>query len=299
MTSPITAAPRTGTAIFLFSLGIFFFAVNDALGKWLVGTYPVGEILLVRTGGAALFLAPMLLRHPDSRRVPAQRWLHLLRILVMAGDTFAFYYATRSLPLADVMTFYLASPLFVTVLAVLFLRERIGLWRIGAVLLGFIGVIIALHPTGPTLSAGAIVALAGSLSFAAAMVITRRLRHAHWLTLVAGQFIGAGVIGAFISGFDWVVPSPRDAALMVIVGIVSMLCFLSINQALRLAQASALAPFQYTSIVWAVLLGWLIWGDLPTPAMCAGIALIVASGAIVWLRERRVHKEPILEAPVA
>lgn len=299
MTPTTTAAPRTGTAIFLFSLGIFFFAVNDALGKWLVGTYPVGEILLVRTGGAALFLLPMLLRHPDSRRIPAQRWLHLLRILVMAGDTFAFYYATRSLPLADVMTFYLASPLFITVLAVLLLHERIGIWRIGALLLGFAGVVIALRPSGSTLSAGAVVALAGSLSFASAMVITRRLRHAHWVTLVAGQFIGAGVIGAMISGFDWVVPSLRDTALMILVGLVSMLCFLSINQALRLAQASALAPFHYTSIVWAILLGWLIWGDLPTPAMWTGITLIVASGAIVLLRERRADKEPILEAPAA
>lgn len=296
MTPSITAAPRTGTAIFLFSLGIFFFAVNDALGKWLVGSYPVGEILLVRTAGVALFVGPMLIRYPDSRRIPAQRGLHLLRIVVLACDTFAFYFATRSLPLADVMTFYLAAPLFVTVMAVVVLGERIGPWRIAAVLLGFLGVVIALRPSGAALAPGAVVALAGSFSFATSMIITRRLRHAHWLTLVAGQFVGAGLLGAAISSFDWVTPNPRDAALMVLVGIVSMCCFLSINQALRLAQASVLAPFHYTSIVWAILLGWLVWGDLPTPSMATGIVFIVASGGIVWLRERRAGQEPVLES---
>lgn len=297
MTSSLTskAAPRTGTAMLLFSLGIFCFAVNDALGKWLVSDYPVGEIMLIRSVGVSLFLLPMMAADPDSRQVPAQLGLHGLRILVMAGDTFAFYYATRTLPLADVMTFYLAAPLFVTVMAVLLLGERIGPWRIAAVLLGFVGVVIALQPSGRALAPGAVVALGGSLMFASAMVITRRLRQSHWVTLLAGQFAGAGVIGGVASSFDWVRPSLFDAGLMLLVGLVSMMCFVSINRALRLAQASVLAPFQYGSIVWAVLLGWIIWGDLPTPAMWTGIACIVASGAIVWLRERRAGQQPAIE----
>jgi S-adenosylmethionine uptake transporter len=200
------------------------------------------------------------------------------------------------LPLADVMTFYLAAPLFVTILAVVFLGERIGPWRIAAVLLGFMGVVIALHPSGQALSTGAVVAVSGSLMFATAMIITRRLRQAHWVTLVAGQFFGAGVIGAVACSFDWVTPSLLDAVLMLLVGLVSMFCFLCINKALRLAQASILAPFHYTSIVWAVLLGWLVFGDLPTPAMWTGIGLIVASGAIVWMRERHAGQEPVVEA---
>lgn len=297
MTVPTQAAPRTGAAILLFSFGIFMFAVNDALGKWLVRDYPVGELMLIRTGGVALFLLPMLMRDPQSRRIPAQVGLHGLRILVMAGDTFCFYDATRSLPLADVMTFYLAAPLFVTVMAVFLLGERIGIWRIFAVLLGFAGVVVALQPSAQALAPGALVALLGSLMFASAMVITRRLRQAHWVTLLTGQFIGAGAIGAAISSVDWVVPTPTDALLMVLVGLVSMLCFVSVNRALRFAQASVLAPFQYTAIVWAVLLGWLVWGDMPTPAMWAGIGLIVASGGLVWLRERRAGQRAMIEAP--
>lgn len=298
MTHPVApgAAPRTGTAILLFSLGIFFFAVNDALGKWLVSDYPVGEIMLIRSMGVVLFLAPMMATDPASRQIPVQLGLHALRILVMAGDTFAFYFATKSLPLADVMTFYLAAPLFVTGMAVLLLGERIGPWRVVALLLGFTGVVIALQPSTRSVAPGAAVALGGSLMFATAMIITRRLRQCHWVTLLAGQFVGAGAIGGVASSFDWVMPSPFDAGLMVLVGLVSMMCFVSINRALRLAQASVLAPFQYGSIVWAVLLGWFIWGDLPTPAMWTGIGCIVASGAIVWLRERRAGQQPTIEA---
>ena len=283
-------------AIGLFSLGIFFFVVNDALGKWLVRDYPVGQILLVRSLGAALVLLPLLARYPASRRRPQQAGLHVLRIAVMAVDTFAFYHATRSLPLADVMTFYLATPLFVTLLALVILRERIGVWRAGAVSLGFAGVLVALHPSGAALSPAALVALVGSLAFASAVVITRQLRQTHWVTLVAWQFTGAGLLGAVTSWSAWVTPDPRDCVLMLLVGLVSMMCFISINKALKLAQASLLAPFQYLSIVWAILLGWLIWGDLPTPAMWTGIALILASGGIVWLREQ-AEPEERLEAP--
>ncbi|MDX7953076.1 DMT family transporter [Lichenihabitans sp. Uapishka_5] len=278
---------RPGLAIALFSLGICLFAINDALGKWLVADYPVGQIMLIRTIGAGVFLLPMLVSRPESRRMPPRLGLHLLRVLVMAGDSFAFYAATQALPLADVMTFYLAAPLFITVLAVALLGERIGPWRIAALGLGFLGVLVALRPSGQVLSGHALIALGGSLMFAIAMVITRRLSRTDWLTLVAWQFVGAGLIGGAVSAFHWVTPSLRDAGLMLLVGLVSMTCFICVNKALSLAQASLLAPFHYTAIVWAVLLGWLIWGDLPSQAMWVGIALIVASGALILFRPQQ------------
>ncbi|MCW6508520.1 DMT family transporter [Lichenifustis flavocetrariae] len=299
MTPEATASRQTSLAISLFSAGVFFFAVNDALGKWLVTGYPVGEIMLIRSCGAGLFLVPMLVRDPASLRRPNQLGLHAIRVLIMAGDSFAFYFATRSLPLADVMTFYLAAPLLVTLLAMLTLREPIGPWKALAVVVGFAGVVVALHPSGASLSPAAFIALAGSLMFATAIVITRGLRQTHWLSLVAWQFMGAAVVGAVTSLGAWVQPSLLDCGLMLLVGFISMICFISINKALSLAQASVLAPFHYTSIIWAVLLGWLIWGDIPTHEMCIGIGLIVASGALVWLRERLAPQDPHCEAPIA
>ncbi len=280
---------RTDTAIALFSVGIFFFACNDAIGKWLVAGYPVGQILLVRTVGAACFLVPMLGRDRARLAIPEQWGLHLMRVLVMALDSFSFYLATRTLPLADVMTFYLAAPLFITALSVLVLRESVGAFRWVAVSVGFVGVLVALRPTGAALSPGALIALFGSLMFATAIVITRKLRETHWLTLIAWQFTGAGLVGAVTSSFSWVTPRALDVALMLLIGLISMLCFICINQALRLAHASVLAPFHYMSIVWAIALGWLVWGDIPSGPMAVGILLIMASGLAVWHHERNAR----------
>jgi S-adenosylmethionine uptake transporter len=276
-----------GAGIMLYSLGVLLFAVNDALGKWLVGGYGVGELLALRSVGAALVLGPLLwYRRPDFD-IRGEWRLHVVRILCMTADSFSFYFATRALPLADVMTFYLAAPLIITALSVPVLGERVGPFRWGAVFLGFGGVLVALHPSGASFSPSALVALFGSSMFASAITITRKLRRTDWLTLTASQVVGAGLIGASLSGPGWATPTPFDLALMFLVGIVSTGCFMCITRALTLAPASLLAPFQYASIVWAVVLGWAVWGDVPGPSVVTGSAVIVGSGLAVLWRERR------------
>ncbi|MBE7199636.1 MAG: DMT family transporter [Parafilimonas terrae] len=286
MSSSPFKAPSASAAIALFLFGIFLFAVNDALGKWLVTGYSVGQVLLLRTVGAALILAPVLLNGRNDLRLRDQRFWHGLRIACMAVDSFCFYFATKSLPLADVMTFYLAAPIMVTALSGPVLGERVGAFRWAAVLVGFCGVVIALQPSGAAFSTGALVALAGSATFASAMTVTRRLRDTHWAVLIAWQFAGAGLVGAVASLLDWTAPQPFDVVLMFVVGILSMVCFICITKALAIAPASLLAPFQYTSIVWAVILGWIVFGDRPTPHIILGSAVIIASGLAVFGRER-------------
>ena len=285
--------------ILLYSLGVLLFALNDALGKWLVGSYGVGELLLLRTLGAACVLAPLLLRHRPDLDVREEWRLHALRIGCMAADSFCFYFATRTLPLADVMTFYLAAPLIITALSALLLGEPVGPFRWGAVLCGFAGVLIALRPSGAAVSPAAVVALFGSAMFASAITITRRLRRTHWLTLTVLQFAGAGLAGAALSPLGWAAPAPADLALMFLVGIVSMGCFICITRSLTLAPASLLAPFQYASIVWAMILGFAVWGDVPGVSTLLGSAVIVASGLLVFWRER-VRGRPLADgvAPV-
>ena len=281
------SSPAGATAgVILFSLGVFFFALNDALGKWLVADYSVGQLLFLRTVGAVFVLGPLLWRNGAGIRIDGQWGLHLTRILCMAADTYSFYFATKALPLADVMTFYLAAPLIVTALSVPLLGEKVGLFRWGAVVTGFVGVLIALRPTGAAFSASALIALFGSFMFALAMTITRKLRGTHWLTLVTWQFAGAGVVGAVGSALAWTQPGVADLGLMFLVGIVSIFCFICITKALSVAPASLLAPFQYASIIWAVILGWLIWHDAPSLNVVVGSAVIVASGLLVFYRER-------------
>ena len=271
----------------LFSLGIFFFALNDALGKWLVADYSVGQLLFLRTIGAVFVLGPLLWRHGASLRVEDQLALHVGRILCMAADTYSFYFSTKFLPLADVMTFYLAAPIMITALSGTLLGERVGPFRWAAVCIGFVGVVIALKPTGASFSVPALIALFGSSMFASAVTITRKLRDTHWMVLVTWQFVGAGLIGGAASAFAWTAPGLVDLGLMFLVGIVSIGCFICITKALSLAPASLLAPFHYTSIIWAVILGWAIFGDVPGANVLSGSGVIIASGLAVLYHERR------------
>ena len=295
----ISSPAGSSAGVLLYSSGVFLFALNDALGKWLVADYSVGQILLLRTVGAAFVLCPLLWCSRAGVRIQDQWGLHVARILCIAADTYSFYFATKALPLADVMTFYLAAPLIITSLAVPLLGERVGLFRWGAVIVGFVGVVIALRPTGAAFSAPALIALFGAAMFGLAVTITRKLRDTHWLALVTGQFAGTGIIGAVAASADWVRPGGVDLGLMFLVGIVSMGCYICITKALSIAPASLLAPFQYASIVWAVILGWLVWGDVPSTSILLGSAIIIASGLMVFYRERRRgssvsdHVEPV------
>lgn len=191
------------------------------------------------------------------------------------------------LPLADVSAIYLASPIYVTGMSALFLGERVGWRRWTAVLAGFAGVLIALRPTGAALSPYALVALAGSLAYAVLMVSTRRLRGVPNSVLVFTQ-VGALFVATMATAPDWVWPTPLEAVLLALVGVISMAGFLCLNRGVQLAMASVVAPFQYSSIVWAVVLGWTVFGDIPGAATLVGAAVIIAAGLFIALRERRL-----------
>lgn len=293
--SPRPSGPTVG--ILLFSVGIFFFALNDALGKLVVAHCTVQQLLLVRSVGAGAVLVPFTLARGEDLRLKGQWGLHALRVACMTADSFAFYFSTKFLPLADVMTFYLAAPLLITAMSGPLLGERVGAFRWGAVVVGFIGVVLALRPSGAAISPPALIALGGSAMFACAMTTTRKLRDTPWLSLVAWQVFGSGLVGAALSPVGWVTPGALDVALMALIGIVSMACFVCVTWALQRADASVVAPFQYVSIVWAGTLGWLIWGDVPDRNTALGIVIIVGSGLAVWWREQRSAGPTVAAVP--
>ncbi len=284
------SAQKSGDAlggIVLYSAGVLFLSVNDALGKWLVADYSVAQVMTLRGLGAIAVLGPALGAVRSRFTGPRPFGLHLCRVACSAIDTYCFYFAARSLPLADVMTLYLAAPLIVVALSGVVLGERVGARRWAAVVAGFAGVLIALHPSGAALSPGAIVALAGSLMFALSLTITRQLRATPWLELVTYQVVGTGLVGAALAPVGWIAPTVTDIGLMAVVGIVSMCCLMCVTKALSIAPASLLAPFQYLSIVWAAIMGWIVWGDVPSGAIVLGSAVIVASGLVVLRFEGR------------
>lgn len=188
------AGNNTLAAIALTSLGVFLFCVNDAIGKWLVATYPVGQFLALRSGAALILLAPFIWNVGRSVFVNAPRpRLQLLRIVLGASEVALFFLAIVYLPLADAITFYLAAPIYVTALSALFLGERVGWRRWLAVLAGFVGVLIALRPSAATLTWPALIALGGSVAFALLMIVTRMLRATHDLVLMTTQVSGSWV----------------------------------------------------------------------------------------------------------
>jgi drug/metabolite transporter (DMT)-like permease len=283
-----TRASNSAAGIGLMLAGTALFSMNDALGKWLLATYSVGELLLVRSMTALILLAPFVYQAGVAAFAGAPRpWLQLLRIVLSTLEVAMFFWAVSYLPLADTVTFYLAGPIYVTAFSVVLLREQVGWRRWTAVLIGFLGVLLASRPSAATLTLPACIALAGSMFFALLMIVTRQLRETSNTVLVAGQLLGTLLFGAAVAPFEWVKPSLRDFALLSLFGVFSIVALVCINRSLKLAAASVVVPYQYTIIIWAIVLGLLVFGDVPDAFTLAGAAIIIVAGIYIFWREQR------------
>jgi drug/metabolite transporter (DMT)-like permease len=297
MVSETVSSRAALVGIALMAGGIFLFAVNDALGKWLVATYTVGQVLLIRSAAALVVLTPFIARDAATFRT-APRWgMQVLRAVLATVEVACFYWAVVYLPLADVMAYYLAGPIFVTAIAGTFLREPVGWRRWSAVLVGFCGVIVCLRPGTAALSWPALIALAGSFTFSLSMIATRTLRGTSDTVLVTTQTVGALALGALLVPVGWVTPGWRDLGLLALLGVVAMVAHVCVNRSLKLAPASIVVPYQYTTIVWAVVFGYLVFGDVPDPAMLLGAAIIIGAGLFIFLREQQLSRGASFSEP--
>jgi drug/metabolite transporter (DMT)-like permease len=275
----------------LMLLGVFMFSFGDALGKFMVATYSVGQLLWLRACAALLVLAPMVWKQRAVFSHLERPWLQLLRVTLSTIEVAAFFIATVYLPLADVITYYLACPIFVTALSGVVLREKIGWRRWSAVLIGFCGVLIALRPSSQTVSWPALIALAGSTSFALLMLITRSLRATPDIVLASTQFVGTFALGALLSPIGWVTPDLGSLGLFALAGCISVSALMCVNRSLKLAPASVVVPYQYSMIVWAVMFGYVVFGDVPPLSTVAGAAIIIGAGFYIFLREQRLGRD--------
>jgi drug/metabolite transporter (DMT)-like permease len=287
-------AKGRGVAIALMLLGVLLFSLNDLLGKWLVGTYSPAQVLLIRSLAALLILLPLLGRAGLAAAVRVERpRLHALRMAFSTLDVICFYTAVIYLPLADVMAFYLAAPIFVAAMSPLLLGEKVGWRRWTAIGVGFVGVLITLNPSAASLEIPALLSLVGSLAFALLLVTTRLLGATTGdKVLVLWPIVGALLLGLVVTPFAWVTPTALDMALLGLLGLVSMGGYLCVNRSLKLAPAATVAPYQYTLLVWAIVFGYPVFGDVPTPHMLLGAAIIVAAGLFIFWREQVVARRP-------
>jgi len=285
--------PRSGVfrSIGYVLLGSMLITFSDALIKWLGSSYPAGQMLCTRSAFFLLMVAAFVLckRDRTALRVRNIR-AHVLRGALATGSAFLFVASLRFLPLADTITIAFAAPLFLTAMAPYFLSEHVGWRRWSAVMVGFCGVLIMMKPGSDAIRWVALLPVAAAVLEAARDVLTRRMTVTEsTLAMVTVTTAVIVVLSAMTSVTGWPPMTWGDAGLLAVGGALFGGAHLCLAEALRLAKAVVVAPFRYSPVVWALLLGYILWGDVPDTAMLSGTALVVASGLYIFHREATIR----------
>lgn len=283
-----------GGALTGMALGVvayFLFALHDASIKLLVGRgIPVWEVLLFRSTVIVGFCVtaggrPVLER---AAATPIKRVL-MLRAAITLVAWLCYYSAARALPLAQLLTLYFAAPIITTLLAVPLLRERVPVARWVSVAVGFAGVVVACDPGGVSLSFATALVLIAATFWGYAIILMRQtaMRESNLLLMLYtnGIFLAATAVGCV--AVRWQTPTWTEVFLLLAVGGIGTLAQLALFEGMRHATASVMATVEYSALIWAFLLGFAIWGDIPRVSVFLGAALILSAGALLVATTRQ------------
>ena len=270
-------------------LAMLCFAAMDAMSKWLVADYAVGQMMWIRYALLCLFAWFLVRRRGLLTTFRTQRaGLQIVRSLVAVIEGGMFVLAFRYLPLADTHAIAATSPLIVIALGVLFLGERADLARWLAVGAGFAGVLLIVRPGFRSFDWPVLLPLLGAILWAGYQVMTRLAsRHDSPDTSLVWSALVALVATSFVGPLDWKWPTPTAWALMIVIAAIGAVAHYALIKALDFAEAGAVQPYSYSLLVWAALLGVVVFGDVPDGWTLLGAAIVVASGLYSWHRERR------------
>lgn len=270
-------------------------ACLSATVKWTGGQgIPVFEIILFRNLFALVPLGLFIWRTTGLEVLKTQRPLgHMARAGIGLTGMVCGFSAVQYLPLTEATALQFTSPLFMTALSALLLAERVGRHRWAAVIVGFVGVLIMARPApGEANMLGIALGMGGALCTAGAMVAIRQISDTERGPTIVFYFTLAGVaLGAVGSLFHWVTPDPRTLALLIFAGVIGGVGQMLLTEALRNAPLGVIAPFDYTQLVWAALLGLVVWGELPHPLTLVGAVIVAGSGVYILHRELRRFRE--------
>ena len=277
--------PALGIALML--AGIAGFAVMDATIKWLVADYHVVQVAALRSWFGLPLICLVALRGGGLRSLRTSRPLaHVGRYLLVLGLTLTFFWGLSQLKLVDAIAISFAAPIFITALSVPLLGEPVGLHRWLAVGAGFVGVLVMLRPGAGVFQWASIVVLGSVVFYALLMITTRAFKSTESsASLMLYPQLGMSLTGILVAPFFWVPPSLTDLGLFAVAGLFGSVGIMCITNAFRLAPAALITPFEYSSLLWATLLGFLLWGDLPDSFTLAGAAIVIASGLYIIYRE--------------
>ena len=278
------------TGILLAVGGYVFFASQDAMVKWLVGaSLPVWQILFFRSV-TILLLASVATRGQGIRRAWASGQKRALagRAVLILVAWITYYTAAKVLGLAELVTLYFAAPIFVLILSVPILGETVTPARWVAVLVGFTGVVLAADPGGDIKVVPAVMVLFAAFCWGLTNILVRMISRTELTTtqMVASNFLFACACAPMLP-FVWVTPNGLEIVLLAALGVVGGLGQYFVFEGFRHAPASAIAPFEYSALIWAFVFGWLVFGEIPKPVVFVGAGLIVLSGAGLLVVEAR------------
>jgi len=295
-------------AISLKVISALLFAVMSALVRFLGESYPVGQIVFYRS---AIAILPVVLiyawRNELAAAVRTLRPLgHVGRGLISICGMFCNFSALARLPIVDATAISFAAPLITVAFAAIFLKERVRIYRWSAVIVGFTGILVMLgphfdlaaHSTATVTTLGLGFAIGGAFCNAGSVIQTRRLTETETTSSIVFYFSLICALAGLATwplsrllpawGLDWLVPTWPELAALVTVGLCGGLAHILLTESYRLAPASLIAPFDYTTMLWALLLGFLVFGELPGIYVYIGAAIIAGAGLFVIWRERQL-----------
>ena len=272
------------------------FALANAIAKWQVAIYPVGEVMFFRSFVSLVACAAVILPFTGIAVFATRRPRdHIARGLSQSISQTCTVIAFWLMPLAGAIAIVFSAPLFAALLSIVFLKERAGPARWTALLAGFFGVLVVTNPGWDSVTVGALFALANAVMYGSVTVAVRGMTKTESTsTLLMWQMLTIAICHSFLLlfGFRW--PTAADAAIFVLGGVVWAAGQYLWTQALLLAPTAAVAPFYYLLLVWAMAIGYLVWGEVPSIGLLVGSGIVVASGLFLLWHEaqRRPQAQP-------
>ena len=288
--------PFKGIALILAST--VFLGTSDVTAKYLSATLPSIEIAWIRFLVFALIMSPAMVPGSPLYALQSSRpGLQLLRGAALVGSSLFFISGLRFLPIAEASATGFVAPLFVTALSIIFLGEKVGMRRWIATAVGLVGVIIILRPGTGAFHPAAFFPLVSALAWACTLIMTRMMSGSDRAitTMTYSAVAGLCILSAMVP-FVWVTPTWHDIMFGVLIGVASTAGQWIVVLAFRYADASVLAPFSYTQLLWVSILGFLVFGEVPDIWTITGAAFIVASGLYTAHRER-IRRSQLLAVP--
>ena len=283
---PLLAFVLMGTAVLCFSL-------LDANAKWLTQGYDPWQIVSVSRIVPLVVAMIMAYRQTGSpfNFYTAFPKAQILRAALTIPMIWCFFTGLKMMALAEAITIAFAAPLFITILSRPILGETIGRRRWSAVIIGFVGILVALRPGFGAISIGPILIIISAFAYALSMVLLRRFagqEPTHNILFYSA--IGAFLVGGFNSVSVWTQPDARDWGLLLLVGVWGVLGSYAVIRAYRLGEASMLAPLEYTALIWSILFDLWLFSLTPVPAVLLGAAIVIAANVYIAHREHKVAK---------